>query len=174
MEQTLEAPISGFLSTYGLTWSTTLNIIPAVSALLGLLLSAKAIATSMVGTNCDSKPAAAKAVCPGRMKAAFAWFFLVVLAEISMFAVASTVLHPLVTLPLLLLQGATAAIFHEEGIFRLLVFLAPGAWWTGQRCSIMNLKGATDDGEKDDIKPAMPLLVAQLLRTAANWAIVCG
>eukprot|EP00419_Tripos_fusus_P086694 CAMPEP_0172841858 /NCGR_PEP_ID=MMETSP1075-20121228/30310_1 /TAXON_ID=2916 /ORGANISM="Ceratium fusus, Strain PA161109" /LENGTH=157 /DNA_ID=CAMNT_0013685899 /DNA_START=9 /DNA_END=479 /DNA_ORIENTATION=+ len=92
--------------TYGLTLESTLSLIPALSAFMGLLLSAKAIATRMVVSTCGNAIEAAKAVCPGRMKAAFAWFFLVVLAELSTFAVASTVLQPLLTLPRLLLQAA--------------------------------------------------------------------
>ncbi|CAE7910751.1 unnamed protein product, partial [Symbiodinium necroappetens] len=131
-ERLAEAPSTGLIGPYG---ASLLQLTPlqAASCLYGLYSSAKAMAEGKlqeeVKRGADAEVYALKAVRPFKTAMCSVWYGAAYAAELAAFAVASAVLHPLVTMPGYLLgavaNGAAAWFagspeFLEEAIFSCL------------------------------------------------------
>ncbi|CAE6973672.1 unnamed protein product [Symbiodinium sp. CCMP2456] len=120
-ERNIEAPGTGVMGPYG---ATLLQLTPlqAASCLFGLCTSAKAMAEGRlqveVSTGADAGANALKAVRPVKAVLLSAWYWGAFAAELAAFAVASAVLHPIITVPGYLLGGMANGA---------------AAWWAGSQ-----------------------------------------
>ncbi|CAE7543082.1 unnamed protein product, partial [Symbiodinium microadriaticum] len=120
-ERNIEAPSTGLIGPYG---ASLLQLTPlqAASCLYGLYSSAKAMAEGRmqveVKTGADAGASALKAVRPVKAAMLSAWYLGAFAAELAAFAVASAVLHPMITVPGYLLGGMANGA---------------AAWWAGAR-----------------------------------------
>lgn len=106
VEEVIEAPATGLVGAYGMSLVPTLTPIQAASGMYGLVASALAMGRGRMGyeARCEGPPrfalpvAALKSLCPTAATSALLGYQLVFAAELAIFAVVSTVLHPVVGL----------------------------------------------------------------------------
>ncbi|CAE7853585.1 PDK, partial [Symbiodinium microadriaticum] len=106
VEEVIEAPATGLVGAYGMSLVPTLTPIQAASGMYGLVASALAMGRGRMGyeARCRGPPrfalpvAALKSLCPTAATSALLGYQLVFAAELAIFAVVSTVLHPVVGL----------------------------------------------------------------------------
>jgi len=106
VEEVIEAPATGLVGAYGMSLVPTLTSIQAASGMYGLIASALAMGRGRMGyeARCRGPPrfalpvAALKSLCPTAATSALLGYQTVFATELAIFAVVSTVLHPIVGL----------------------------------------------------------------------------
>lgn len=161
LEQSVQRLGVGFVAAYGMTCVGTLSAWSAVSALLGLALSARSSADLLVLLEC-SRPSAVKALRPRTFWALTAWCSCRMAAEITFFAIVAATLHPFVVFCVLLLgfflQRLTAHEFGYEEPAGL-VSLLPVNWARG-KTSVLNIA----QGKAKKPMPAWPVVLTIWVR----------
>lgn len=161
LEQSVQRLGVGFAAAYGMMCCGTLSGWSALSALLGLALSAHSSTDLLVLLEC-SRPSAVKALRPRTFLALTAWCACRMAAELTFFAIAGAVLHPLIIFGAILLcflvQRLTA---HELGYDEPagLVSLLPVNWSRG-KASILCIV----QGKAKAPMPAWPVVITIWLR----------
>jgi len=170
-ERVVEAPISGLVAPYGLSLSKQLSLLQACSAVLGLVLSAKAISTEQVSNEVYGRPAAAAILLPKKIFALRAWRLMGGIAELSAFAIASRVLHPVLIWPWYVLGAATQACLADKNNLMefFFILIAFSSCMFGSGVSPVALPFG--DGITKPVGGA-PIMLVILVRFVA-WSALC-
>ncbi|CAE7528712.1 unnamed protein product [Symbiodinium microadriaticum] len=116
-ERNIEAPGTGLIGPYGASL-IALTPLQAASAFYGFVSSAKAMAEGRLDFEVDPSGAssiALRAARPVKVALLTMWYFAAFAAELAAFAVVSTTLHPLVTIPGYLLGAMANAVANLIG-----------------------------------------------------------
>jgi len=167
-EGSIESAGVGLIAPYGMTLNSGLSSHQMISALAGILLSAKSIASTWVEfRDCEERPEAMKALIPRPFLFAQMWRCCGSAMELGAFAVASRSLHPLLTVPAFLFSSGARACSSGDPAAALVGLVMPSFLFFGASSSL-SLGSALDAYSG----PAWPDAVGQAFRLAA-WSLLC-